>query len=153
GTPTSRIDGPAKVTGAAKYAAEFKADGLAYGFVVESTITRGRIVRIDTADALKVKGVLDVLTHEHRPQMAASDEGWKDDVAPDGVPFRPLYDAAVRFNGQPVALVLAEDWETARYAATLVHVEYQPDAFVTDLELQRGKAFVIEKPEKPRGDV
>src|SRR5258705_10725627 len=64
GTPTSRIDGRAKVTGAAKYAAEFNSAGLAYGAVVGSTIPKGRIVRIDVGDALRVVGVVDVLTHE-----------------------------------------------------------------------------------------
>jgi xanthine dehydrogenase YagR molybdenum-binding subunit len=153
GTPISRIDGPAKVTGKAKYAGEFEVEGLAYGFVVEATITKGRIRRMDAAAALKVRGVLDVLTHAHRPPMADNDQAWKDDVAPEGgSPFRPLYDDIVRFNGQPIALVLAEDWETARYAASLVHVEYQADGFVTDLQTQRAHAFVVEKPEKPRGD-
>src|SRR6202044_4115092 len=66
GTPTSRVDGHAKVTGAAKYAGEFNAPGLAYGSVVTSTIPRGRIARIDISEALRVKGVLDVLTHENR---------------------------------------------------------------------------------------
>jgi xanthine dehydrogenase YagR molybdenum-binding subunit len=153
GTPTSRVDGPAKVTGSAKYASEFKVDRLVHGFVVESTIARGRILCIDTAAASKVKGVLDVLTHEHRPKMSGNDEAWKDDVAPDsGSPFRPLYDNIVKFNGQPVALVLAEEWESARYAASLVRVDYQRDTFTTDLRAQRGMAFAIEKPEKPRGD-
>lgn len=154
GTPTSRVDGRAKVTGAAKYAGEFKADRLAYGFVVEATIPKGRITRIDASAALKVDGILDVLTHQHRPPLAGNDEAWKDDVAPEqGSPFRPLYDDVIRFNGQPVALVLAEDWETARFAATLVRVEYEADkAFATDLETQRGKAVVVDKPQKPRGD-
>ena len=77
--------------------------------------------RIDADAALKVKGVLDVLTHENRPSMADNDKAWKDDVAPEGgSPFRPLYDDAIKFNGQPIALVLAEDSETARYAATLI---------------------------------
>ena len=108
---------------------------------------------MDAAAALKVRGVLDVLTHAHRPPMADNDQAWKDDVAPEGgSPFRPLYDDIVRFNGQPIALVLAEDWETARYAASLVHVEYQADGFVTDLQTQRAHAFVVEKPEKPRGN-
>jgi len=154
GTPTSRVDGPAKVTGKAKYAGEFAADGLAYGFVVEAIIAKGRIRRLDTAAALKVRGVLDVLTHARRPPMADSDQAWKDDVAPEeGSPFRPLYDDVVRFNGQPVALVLAEDFETARYAATLVEIEYQKDDFSTDLKAQRDRAFVVEKPGRPRGDV
>ena len=56
------------------------------------------------------------------------------------------------FSGQPIALVLAEDWETARYAASLVHIEYDKQAFVTDLHKQRDQAFVVKKPEKPHGD-
>ena len=118
GTPTSRIDGHAKVTGAAKYAGEFNIKGLAYGAVVASTIAKGRITRIDTSDALRVEGVLDILTHENRPPMARADGAYKDDVAPEeGAPFRPLYDDKIKFNGQPIALVLAEEWEIARFAA------------------------------------
>lgn len=155
GTPTSRVDGRAKVTGAAKYAGEFKADGLVYGFVVEATIPKGRISRIDDSEALKVKGVIDVLTHQHRPPLADNDEAWKDEVAPEeGSPFRPLYDDAVKFSGQPIALVLAEAWETARFAATLIRVDYDADpVFSTDLESQRDSAAAVDKPQKPRGDV
>lgn len=153
GTPTSRVDGRAKVTGAAKYAGEFNSPGLAHAAVVESTIPKGRIVRIDVSDALRVDGVIDVLTHEHRPRMARTDSAWKDDVAPDkGSPFRPLYDDRIMFSGQPIALVLAEEWEIARFAASLVRVEYEAEAHVTDLLAQRDAAFVVEKPEKPRGD-
>src|SRR4051812_44872279 len=65
GTATSRVDGRAKVTGEAKYAGEFNASGLAYGSVVESAIARGRIARIDTSEALRFEGVLDVVTHEN----------------------------------------------------------------------------------------
>ena len=118
GTAVSRIDGFAKVTGAAKYAAEFNVTGLAYGSVVESTIPRGRIVSIDASAALRVPGVLDVLTHQNRPPMADADKAYKDDVAPDGSPFRPLYDDRIMFNGQPIALVVAETSEVARFAAS-----------------------------------
>ena len=69
-----------------------------------------------------------------------------------GSPFRPLYDDKIKFNGQPIALVLAEDWETARFAASLVRVEYETEAHATDLHARRDEAFVVEKPEKPRGD-
>ena len=109
GTATSRVDGHAKVTGAAKYAAEFSAPGLAHGAVVASTIAKGRIARIDVSDALRVDGVIDVLTHENRPRMASTDSAYKDDVAPDGSPFRPLYDDRVLFSEQPIALVVAEE--------------------------------------------
>jgi xanthine dehydrogenase YagR molybdenum-binding subunit len=154
GTPTSRVDGRVKVTGAAKYAGEFTADGLVHGFVVEATIPCGRITSLDTSEALKVTGVLDVLTHEHRPPLADKDEAWKDETAPEeGSPFRPLYDDSIKFNGQPVALVLADDWETAKFAATRVRVEYQQKrAFATDLEAGRSKAAEVEQPHKPRGD-
>jgi xanthine dehydrogenase YagR molybdenum-binding subunit len=152
GTSTSRIDGHAKVTGAAKYSGEFKMRGLAYGRVVESTIPRGRIVRIDASRALRVGGVLTVLTHQNRPHMADATEAYKDDVAPDGSPFRPLYDDKIMFSGQPVALVVAEEWEIANFAATLVHVEYEKEAHATDLCAQRDQAFAIDAPAKPRGD-
>jgi xanthine dehydrogenase YagR molybdenum-binding subunit len=153
GTATSRVDGRAKVTGEAKYAGDFNTAGLVYGAVVESAIPRGRIARIDTSAALRVEGVLNILTHENRPQMADTDKAWKDDVAPEeGSPFRPLYDDKIMFSGQPIALVLAEGWEIARYAASLVRIEYEKQAFVTDLYQRRDQAFVVKKPEKPRGN-
>ena len=94
-----------------------------------------------------------MLTHENRPRMANKAAAYKDDVAPEhGSPFRPLYDDKIVFSGQPVALVLAEEWEIARFAATLVRVEYEREAFVTDLHAQRDKAFVVKKPEQPRGN-
>jgi xanthine dehydrogenase YagR molybdenum-binding subunit len=130
GTPTSRIDGVAKVTGAAKYAAEFNVPSLAYGSIVTSTIAKGRIARIDLSAAMRVQGVIDVLTHENRPPMADTDQAYKDDVAPDGSPFRPLYDGRILFNGQPIALVVAETSEVARFVAWLVHVEYQQEPHV-----------------------
>jgi len=152
GTATSRIDGIAKVTGTAKYAGEFNTDGLAYGAVVASTIAKGRIARIDVSEALRVPGVLDVLTHDNRPKLAESDDAWKDDVAPEvGKPFRPLYDDKVVFNGQPVALVLAEEWEIARFAASLVQVEYKQEPHATDLHAHRDTAVALERA-KPRGN-
>jgi xanthine dehydrogenase YagR molybdenum-binding subunit len=153
GTPTSRVDGRVKVTGEAKYAGEFNVANLAYGYVVESTIPKGRIKRIDISDAMNVGGVIAVLTHKNRPPLADKDSAWKDDVAPEkGSPFRPLYDDRIMFSGQPIALVLAEEWEIARYAAALVRIEYEADAHVTDLYAQRDAAFVVEKPDKPHGN-
>jgi xanthine dehydrogenase YagR molybdenum-binding subunit len=150
GTPTSRVDGRAKVTGTAKYAGEFNQPGLAYGAVVASTIAKGRIARIDTSEALRVAGAIDVLTHEHRPRMASEDEAWKDEVAPEiGSPFRPLYDDKIKFSGQPIALVVAEDWETALFAASLVRVEYEEEPHVTDLSRQRDAAIAVATPTSP----
>ena len=149
GTPTSRVDGHAKVTGAAKYAGEFSAPDLAHGSVVTSTIAKGRIVGIDASEALRVDGVIDVLTHENRPRMADTDRAYKDDVAPEGSPFRPLYDDRILFSGQPIALVVAEEAEIARFAASLVLVKYDEEAHVTDVHRQRDEAIALEAPANP----
>ena len=148
GSAVSRIDGIAKVTGAAKYAAEFNVPGLLYGSVVTATIAKGRIARMDRGAAKRMKGVIDVLTHEHRPEMVDNDQAYKDFLAPDGSPFRPLYDEKIRFNGQPIALVVAETSETARIAASLVWVEYEQEEHVTDLFNRREAAIPI----KPAAD-
>src|SRR6478672_5208884 len=145
GRPTSRIDGRAKVTGIAKYAAEYNVPGVAHGVVVSSAIAKGRIKRIDAGDALAVAGVLDVFTHEHRPKLASSDEKYKDEVAPAGSPFRPLYDDQIHFSGQPVALVVAEEFEIARFAASLVRVEYEQEAHVTDFEARCSRGEVSKR--------
>src|SRR5690348_2628911 len=157
GTATSRIDGRAKVTGEAKYAGEFNVAGLAHASLVASTIAKGCIRRIDASAALAVEGVIDALTHQNRPPMASADCGYDDDTAPEGSPYRPLYDDRIWFNFQPVAFVVAEDPEIARFAASLVRVEYDAEAHVTDLHRQRDKAFALEPgknhsaPPKPRG--
>ena len=146
GSATSRIDGIAKVTGAAKYSAEYNVPGLLYGSVVTAPIAKGRIVEIDCGAAMQIKGVIDVLSHEHRPQMADHDQAYKDFLAPDGSPFRPLYDGEIRFDGQPVALVVAETSEIARFAASQVRLKYEQSLHVTDLFSRREAATPIKPP-------
>jgi xanthine dehydrogenase YagR molybdenum-binding subunit len=159
GAPRSRVDGPAKVTGAARYAADGPVPGLAWGFVVNSAIARGRITRIEEAAARAVHGVIEVFTHANRPRTAWFDSSYRDQVAPPGSPLRPLYDARVLYSGQPVALVVAEDFATARHAASLLRIEYEAEAHETDLERAQAAAYVppktrngISPPPKPRGD-
>ncbi|GAB3794597.1 xanthine dehydrogenase family protein molybdopterin-binding subunit [Spirosoma humi] len=161
GKPISRVDGVDKVTGKAKYAAEFNVPDLAYGVVVSSAIAKGKINRIDTSDALSLDGVLAVFTHENRPKLAWFDISYKDQDAPPGSPFRPLHDATIRYSGQPIALVVAETFELARYAATLVRVDYKEVSHETSLETnlhqarkpKSGIASLLKPPPpKPRGD-
>lgn len=156
GAPTSRVDGRAKVTGQANYAAEFNVPGLVHGSVVTSSIARGRIVRIDASEARKVDGVIDIITHENRPPMANNDKAYKDATAPkEGSPFRPLYDDQIMFNQQPIALVVADRPEIARFAASLVRVEFEEEPHVTDVYKGRDTAVAVEPggmgPPKPRG--
>src|SRR5436190_19716001 len=98
GQPQNRVDGPAKVTGAAKYAAEYSVPHLAYGVVVSSAIAKGAIQKIDASRALALPGVLHVFTHENSPPLAHSDNSYEDNIAPPGSPFRPLYDSEIKFS-------------------------------------------------------
>ena len=137
GQPVSRVDGQLKVKGEAKYAAEFNVPGLLYGVVISSPITKGKIVKVNADAALSVEGVLQVFTHENRPDLAWFDFKYKDQIAPPGSPFRPLYNNEIKYNGQPVALVVAETFELARYAAKLVHITYEVEPHETNLK-QKG---------------
>ncbi|WP_313325917.1 MULTISPECIES: xanthine dehydrogenase family protein molybdopterin-binding subunit [Sphingobium] len=158
GAPLSRVEGLLKVTGKARYAAEYPATGLLHGVVVNAAIARGRITRIDDSAARAVAGVVDVLTHENRLEIASADKKFQDDVAPPGSPLRPLCDAQIHYNGQPVALVVAETFEAARYAASLVELGYEQDAHNTRFEVALAEKFVPRKkrsgyyPPKNRGD-
>lgn len=159
GAPLPRVDGRSKVTGAARYAAEFPAPGLVHGVVVNAPIARGEIVAIDACAAQALPGVLLVLTHENRPALTEDDAAWKDQIAPGGTPFRPLGDARIRYAGQPVALVVAETPELAGYAASLVRMRYRSEPHQTDLDrvLQDAVMPSLEKggfepPPAPRGD-
>ena len=161
GKPLNRLEGNAKVTGAARYAGEYAAPDLLYGYVVTSRITKGRIKKIDTAQAKAWEGVIAIFSHVNRPDVAKLDLKYTDLDAPPGVVFKPLEDDKVKFNGQPIALVVAKEFETARYASTLVEVEYDEQSFETVLEnnltsardQKTGMATVLRPPPPaPAGD-
>jgi xanthine dehydrogenase YagR molybdenum-binding subunit len=159
GQPLSRLDGRAKVTGQARYAAEHHAPDLAHGVVVCSTIAKGRIVGFELDAALNVPGVLDVITHQNRPKMRSLGLFYKDMTAPGGTPFRPLLNDEVMHSAQPVALVVAETFEAARYAASLVMVRYEQQAHDTDLMANLHRGYKPSRlkagyspPPKPKGD-
>ncbi len=161
GKPISRPEGPAKVSGAAKYAAEFAVTGpLWYGYIVSSPIAKGKITKIYADEVLAIPGVQQIFSHENVPSLAWFDRNYKDDVAPGGSPFRPLHDAEIVFNQQPVALVVADTFELARYAASVLRIEYDVADFNTDIEVASPKAFEAPRgktgflpPPKPKGDM
>lgn len=158
GAAINRVDGELKVRGEAKYAAEYHAEDLCFGVVVSSTIAKGKIVSIDASKALQMEGVLQVFSHEHRTSLPWFDRSYKDEDQPPGSPFRPFYSAEIQFNMQPVALVVAESFELARYAASLVEITYKADEFDVDFMANEDKAFEAKKgksgwkPPKPRGN-
>lgn len=159
GQPVKRVDGRAKVTGAAPYAGEFFEDGLLYGVIVSSTIARGRILQFDSQAAQAVPGVVHIFTHENRPNLAWFDRSYQDLVSPAGSPLRPLYDSEVHHSGQPIALVVAETFESARCAASLLVVQYEEAPHQTNLKGNRHKAKEPKawkggrkEPPPPKGD-
>ena len=124
GAATTRVDGRQKVTGTAKYSAEFNPADLVHGYIVNSTIATGTIGKIDSDSAKQVPGVRAVFTHENVPASLTIDGDYSDPLAPPGNPFRPLYNDKILYNGQPIAMVVADTFEVARYAAGLIKVTY-----------------------------
>src|SRR3954470_14851148 len=106
GMPVNRVDGWAKVTGAAKYAAEHYVEGLTFCVVVPAAIAKGKVSMIDCSNALRQKGVLQIFTHENRTALPWFDRTYKDEDRPPGSPFRPLYSNEIQFAMQPIALVV-----------------------------------------------
>lgn len=159
GRSNTRVDGPLKVSGLAKYAAEFGAEDLAYAAAVPSAIAKGRITALDVSAALSSPGVIDVLSHDNKLDFPDDDEPFKNDmVAVPGSPFRPFRDGQVHYSGQPIALVVADSHENARYAATLVKATYEAETPVVDVAKVADyydppeKRDGIPPPPEPRGD-
>ena len=160
GSSLSRVDGVEKVTGRAKYAAEYNIAGLLHGVAVSSRIAKGKILSIDEAAARAVPGVVDIISHLNRPRQAWLDRSWKDELSIPGEPFKAFHDDTILFAGQPVALVVAETFEAARFAASLVEVHYEEEGHNVDFEASLAEKFTPSylkrrnnyHPPKNRGD-
>ncbi|GAA3112792.1 xanthine dehydrogenase family protein molybdopterin-binding subunit [Streptomyces rectiviolaceus] len=143
GRPLDRVDGHAKVTGAARYAAEIALPGLTHAVSVGARIPCGRITSIDTAEAERAVGVLAVLTHENigkiagQPPLLPSLAGA---VAP-GETFFPMQGDEIHYAGQHIALVVADTYERALYASRLVRFSYAEEPSVTVIDQARDQAY------------
>ncbi len=125
----SRVDGRLKVTGAARYSAEFNIKGLTYGVLVGSTIAKGSIKSLDTKQAERAPGVLTVITHLNSPKVP----GYQDGKPTGNGVFKIFYDNKIYFSGQPVALVVADSFERALFGASQVKAQYNQDNHQTNL--------------------
>jgi xanthine dehydrogenase YagR molybdenum-binding subunit len=146
GKPLVRVEGREKVTGRAKYSAEFPLPGLTYGVLTTSTIAKGKIQSIDTSAAAREPGVIAVLTHQNLPKLAKTPndaQGKKDIGAPMG--FLPLTGDEIFYAAQPVALVVADTLEHATHAATLVKVTYQKGDPIASFHDPKTQLFDPEK--------
>ncbi len=143
GEPTPRIDGVAKVTGAARYATDEPVANPAYAYLVTSAIAKGRVTgfRLDAARA--VPGYIDILTHENlngeykTPPPFGGKDGQTTTLESD----------QVWHDGQIVAVVLAESFEAAREAAHKVEVSYAAETPSAGFD----SPGVTTEPHKPQG--
>ncbi|MCZ4243824.1 xanthine dehydrogenase family protein molybdopterin-binding subunit [Pedobacter punctiformis] len=135
-----RVDGIFKVTGKAKYFAEYELPGLTYGVLVTSTVTKGKITSLDTKAAEKAPGVIAVVSHLNKPSAPLYEQE-------GGSPMKIFYTNQVFYNGQPIAIVVANTFERATYAASLVKATYEKEDFNTDFE----KALADPKAKKLQG--
>jgi xanthine dehydrogenase YagR molybdenum-binding subunit len=138
--------GVAKVTGTAKYSAEYDLPGLCYGVMVGSSITKGSIIAMDTRGAERADGVLSVITHLNVPVIPGYEKTAADIAKqPESKKgFRVFADNIIRFNGQPIALVIADTFERAVYAASLVKAQYNKTEHHTDLKEEIKNAKPLE---------
>ncbi|WP_211480926.1 xanthine dehydrogenase family protein molybdopterin-binding subunit [Arcticibacter eurypsychrophilus] len=144
GTPVDRIDGLLKVTGKATYATDYPVKNMAYAYLFKSTIAAGTITKIDSTEALKVPGVLSVITHLNAPKL--NEKGGLRGGA-------LLQGPDIEFYGQHIGIVVAETFEQARHASRLVKVEYHKSEAKVDFEKLKKDAVPSKNEDLKRGDV
>ncbi|GAB3686192.1 xanthine dehydrogenase family protein molybdopterin-binding subunit [Salinisphaera aquimarina] len=132
GAELPRIEGPDKLTGRARYAADFHPEGMTYAYGVYSTISSGTIVSIDTAQAMKCPGVIEIFHHDNFPKLHRSPGKFPEENVVDEKRI-PFEDNTVHYAGQFVALVVADTFEHARAAAYKVKVDYDARAAAANL--------------------
>jgi xanthine dehydrogenase YagR molybdenum-binding subunit len=136
GAPLPRQDGPAKVTGRARYAADHFAAGMLYGVLVGAPVPAGRLRAIDAGTARDIPGVTHVLTHNEMPKLGAPP------VPPASSVRVPMQDDEIRYEGEPIAIVLAQTLEAAEHATSLLQAEVEPEPFTAHARADRAGAEV-----------
>jgi xanthine dehydrogenase YagR molybdenum-binding subunit len=135
GQGIDRVDGRQKVIGQARYAAEFAVPDVVHAVLVNSTIGAGAITGFDLAAAQAMPGVLAIITPDNAPKLQINGGSQQSVHAP------LLQDRDIHFNGQHVAVVVAETLEQADAAASLVRVRYRRDEPVTSMDVVLGQAY------------
>ena len=145
GRPLDRADGTAKATGSATFSAEYQVPDIAHAVLVHATIARGRIRRIDTSRAEAHPGVVAVLTHHNAPKLAAPRRASLMDLSTMVVGSRVPYlnTDEIHYDGQPLAVVVADRLEAAQYAASLVVVEYDERPAHVDFATEQAHATPV----------
>ena len=134
GTPVSRLDGPQKVSGVARFAAEFPIENMVYAALKYSTVAKGRLQELETAAAEAAPGVVLVMTHHNAPRMKPAPAFMSNEKAAAGDDLPVMQDEEIHWNGQPIAVVLAETQEQSDYAISLIRVIYETEPAITVFE-------------------
>jgi len=142
GAPVSRVDGPLKVQGDAPFAAEFALEGMVYATLAYSTIPKGRIATLDTSAAESAPGVVLVMTHRNAPRMKPSPVFLTAEKAAGADDLPIMQDDLIHWNGQPIAVVLAETQEQADHAKSLIRATYEAELAATDFD--KAKALPLQ---------
>ncbi|MFV0623970.1 xanthine dehydrogenase family protein molybdopterin-binding subunit [Sphingomonas sp. ac-8] len=132
GRPVSRVDGPRKVRGEATFAAEVPLENMAYAAVAFSTVAKGRIAALDTRAAEAAPGVVLVMTYRNAPRMQPMPLFLSGAKAGGGSNLPVMQDDRIHWNGQPIAVVLAETQEQADHAKSLIEVAYAAEPALVD---------------------
>lgn len=142
GKPIDRVDAEAKVKGEPRFTAEFEIAELAHAALVSSTIAKGKISHIDTGKAKRANGVIEVFTWKNIPRMKAPPlvdmTDLKKGMAASDLPI--MQDAIIHWDGEPIAIVVAETLEQAEHAASLVEVEYSVDVPAVSFDTAKAEA-------------
>jgi len=114
-----------KVQGKTRFAAEFPYDSISYAALAFSTVARGRIIELHVSAAEAAPGVILVMTYKNAPRMKAPSLMMSSPTAAGASDLPVMQNDEIHWNGQPIALVLAETQEQADYAASLIEAKYE----------------------------
>ncbi|TZG32932.1 xanthine dehydrogenase family protein molybdopterin-binding subunit [Agrobacterium sp. B1(2019)] len=134
GQSVSRIEGPMKVQGKTRFAAEFPYDNMSYAAIAFSTVARGRITELNVGAAEAAPGVILVMTYKNAPRMRAPSLMMSSPTAAGASNLPVMQNDEIHWNGQPIALILAETQEQADYAASLIEATYELLPAVTSFD-------------------
>jgi xanthine dehydrogenase YagR molybdenum-binding subunit len=141
GKPIPRVDGRAKVTGSARYAADSNQKDQAYAVMVSATVGLGRVISIDDATVSNMPGVVAVLSHRNAPQLPYRPH--KSGIDPAvGERLHVLQDDSVCFFGQPVAVIVADTLDEAERAAAALRIAYESRPPMVDPDASEARAIV-----------
>jgi xanthine dehydrogenase YagR molybdenum-binding subunit len=145
GSAIDRIDGPLKVTGAARYTADAPVEMPLFAVLVSSTIARGRITAIDDAAARALDGVVDVLTYRNAPRLHETSFDFTVPTIYVEGGLMPLQTDRVCYSGQFVAAVIATTFEEARAGAARLHIAYETETAAVTLDERRDQSEPVEQ--------